>query len=372
MAKNVMEYRINRRTGDKISALGFGTGYLADVGKSAVDVLRCAYEGGINYYDLATSYAATYEYFREALGDVRKNIMIQAHFGNSYRNGGYAWTTNSDTIKRTVEWQLKTLNTDYIDYGFIHCLDETSDWNAYKKGGALRFLLDMHEQGVVRHLGLSSHTPAAARKVMEEVPLDMLMFSINPAYDYQQGDYGIGSVSERTALYQKCQAEGIGITVMKPFCGGQLLSAKHSPFGVALNHYQCVNYALDRPGVLTILPGMTTVQQVKHLLGFFQASDTEKDYSVISTFKPADAVGKCVYCNHCQPCPAELDVGMINKFYDLSAHGDPMAIEHYKALDKHAEDCIECGHCNSRCPFGVDQLVRMKEIAAFFTERGVK
>ena len=136
------------------------------------------------------------------------------------------------------------------------------------------------------------------------------MFSINPAYDYHHGDYAIGSADERMALYRRCQAEGVGISVMKAFSGGQLLDAKTSPFGQALTEYQCIQYALDKPGVLTVLPGVRDREDLERVLGFLEASPEERDYSVLGTFTPKDAAGACVYCNHCQPCPAGLDVGL--------------------------------------------------------------
>ena len=86
--------------------------------------------------------------------------------------------------------------------------------------------------------------------------LDVLMFSINPAYDYKRGEYGIGSVDERMELYRRCERDGVGISVMKPFAGGQLLNARTSPFKKALGEYQCLQYALDKPGVMTVLPGV--------------------------------------------------------------------------------------------------------------------
>ena len=362
-----MEYRINKRTGDKISVLGFGTSYIAQADeKDAIATIRQAYEGGVNYFDLATAESRTFPYFGAALGDVRKNVRYQIHFGANYQGGPYGFTLDAEAIKKSIHWQLEKLGTDYIDYGFIHCLDEVADWRKYQKNGALAFLMELKEQGVVRHLGLSSHTPATIQQVMDDVPLDMLMFSVNAAYDYHKGTYGKGSTDERTAVYRRCEAEGVGIAVMKPFAGGQLLDASLSPFGQALTHYQCLQYALDRPGVLTVLPGMSSVEQIKHLLGFFEASPEEKDYSVLGSFTPPDAVGKCVYCNHCAPCPQGIQIGLVNKYYDLALRGDAMAEEHYRALAKHASDCIQCGHCNSRCPFHVDQMARMKEINRHF------
>ena len=66
------------------------------------------------------------------------------------------------------------------------------------------------------------------------------------------------------------------------------------------------------------------------------------------------------------PAPAGLDIGLINKYYDLALAGDGMAADHYNKLSKHASDCIGCGHCDRRCPFHVQQSQRMKEIATYF------
>lgn len=362
-----MEYRINRRTGDRISVIGLGTSYISEVPEAeAVSTLIYAHEHGINYADLATAGAETFSYYAKALGSIRKEMIYQAHFGANYESGKYGWTTNLETVKRQIGWQLDTLKTDYIDYGFIHCLDERSDWESYRKNGVLQFLLDQKAAGVVRHIGLSTHTPALAQEVLNAGLLDQLMFSINPAYDYHHGDYANGSAEERAALYRRCEAEGIGISVMKPFSGGQLLDARTSPFGQALTRYQCIQYALDKPGVLTVLPGSHSVEEIRQLLGFFDATTKERDYSVLGSFTPKDASGACVYCNHCQPCPQGLDVGLINKYYDLAQAGDSMATEHYRSLERHAEDCIRCGHCEQRCPFHVKQMDRMEEIHRFF------
>ncbi len=362
-----MEYRIHKKTGDKISVIGLGTSYMAEISeKEAVKALLLAYENGINYADLATAGAKTFAYYGKAFADIRKDMLYQIHFGANYETGAYGWTTNLNKVKEQVDWMLKNLKTDYIDYGFIHCLDAASDWNAYQKNGVLEYLLGLKKQGIVKHIGLSTHTPVLANQILDAGLVEQLMFSINPGYDYHHGDYAKGSADERTRLYQRCEAQGIGITVMKPFSGGQLLNDKTSPFGKALTQYQCIQYALDRPGVLTVLPGIRSAEDVKELLGFFKASPEEKDYEILGAFTPKDAVGSCVYCNHCQPCPANLSVGLINKYYDLSKAGDSMAADHYKKLEKHASDCTACGHCDSRCPFKVKQSERMKEIAKYF------
>ena len=104
---------------------------------------------------------------------------------------------------------------------------------------------------------------------------------------------------DRMLLYREAESLGVGISVMKPFSGGQLLSPSTSPFGKALTPYQCIKYALDKPAVLTVLPGMRNREEVESTLRYFDVPDEEKDYSMISSLAPEDARGRCVYCNHC-------------------------------------------------------------------------
>ena len=362
-----MEYRTNRRTGDKISIIGLGASSISQAGeKEGIETLKMAFDNGINYFDLAGGDTECFPYYGEAFENVRDKVMYQIHFGANYETGSYGWTTNLEKVKKSIAWQLEQLKTDYINYGFIHCIDEESDWNAYQKNGILDYIKELKEKGVVKHIGISSHTPELVHKALDTGLIDMVMFSINPAYDYEQGTYANGSVNERMELYKRCEAEGVGISVMKAFSSGQLLDERTSPFGKALTKMQCIQYALDKPGVLTVLPGIRGKEDLEEILQFNKATDEEKDYSIISEFTPPEATGKCVYCNHCEPCPMGLDIGLINKYYDLSKAGDILAKDHYKNLEKTAKDCIQCGHCNTRCPFKVDQMSRMKEIANYF------
>lgn len=127
------------------------------------------------------------------------------------------------------------------------------------------------------------------------------------------------------------------------------LSAEKSPFGTALTHARCLQYALDRPGVLVAAPGVQTLAHFDQLLHFLTATDAEKDYSVIGSFKTDAVTGTCVYCNHCQPCPAGIDIGLVNKYYDLALAGDAIAANHYARLSVKADACLHCGHCERRC-----------------------
>lgn len=363
-----MEYRTLPHGGESISIIGLGTSSIGATGeRETEEVVRMAVENGINYFDMASADAVPFVAYGRALADVRSKVYMQIHFGADYKTGTYAWTVNLDNVKRSLDWQLRMLKTDYIDFGFIHCIDETKDWQKYVEGGIFDYLQQMKSSGVVHHIGLSSHTPVLANKVLDTGMVDMLMFSINPGYDYrQEGEFAIGSAGERMTLYRRCETEGVGISVMKPFGGGQLLDARTSPFKQALTEVQCIQYALDKPGVLTVLPGIRDREDLRRILSFTTASKEEKNYAILDTFIPHELEGTCVYCNHCQPCPKHINIGLINKYYDLACAGDYLAREHYDKLEVKADACNGCGHCNRRCPFHVDQISRMKQIAGYF------
>ena len=362
-----MEYRKLPHGEEMISVIGLGTSV---IGESSVDnvveTVTYALDHGINYIDMAGGHAAIFPGVGRALQGRRRDAMLQVHFGADYTSGQYGWNLTLDGTKKSVSWQLDQLKTDYIDFGFMHCLDEEADLVKYEKNGVLKYLLDMKAQGLVKHLGLSTHSPLLANRVLDMGLIDMLMFSINPAYDYGHGEYAYGEGNERYALYTRCEKEGVGISVMKPFNAGQLLDAAQSPFRQALSPAQCIQYALDRPGVITVMQGAGNVVQLKQNLSYLETTAEERDYSVIGTFTPDATKGSCVYCKHCHPCPAGLDIGLINKYYDLSKLGDPLAKEHYLTMEKTAKDCIHCGHCKKRCPFSVDQMQRMDEIKEYF------
>lgn len=365
-----MIYRTLPRGGEKISIIGLGMGSIHESGESEIEnTVRYAIEKGVNYFDMVASEAKPYAPYARAIKDNRSRVLLQMHFGALYDGGTYGWTRDVKKIKNAFESQLKLLQTDYTDFGFVHCIDEEDDYDdVMRKNGIWDYLRSLKEAGVIRHLGLSSHDPDIIRRFLDLDLIDMVMFSINPAYDYSTGTYGIGTSEQRSRLYRDCESAGVGISVMKPFGGGQLLNAKTSPFGQALSEHQCMQYALDRPGVLTVLPGIRGKRDLDKIFSFLDATQEQRDYSVIGRFAPQNAVGNCVYCNHCQPCPAGINIGLVNKYYDLALAGDELAKGHYQKLSVNASACLHCGHCESRCPFSVKQERRMDEINAYFTK----
>lgn len=362
-----METRKLPRGNEEISVIGLGSGSLQGSVDEMTAVIRKAMERGINFFDVAPSREEPLYAYGKAFKGKRDQVYTQMHFGAVYKDGKYGWSRDLDEIKKQFRKFLEILDTDYTDFGYIHCVDDVDDLEDVLNNGIFDYMKELKEKGVIHHLGFSSHNPEIARRLIETGEFDLFMFSINPAYDYTTPDeYAFGSLNERNELYLLCKKLGVGISVMKPFQAGQLLDARTSLFKEAFRHEQCLQYCLDKPAVITTLPGVRDMADLERILYFDRALESEKDYSRLLELSPVDAVGVCTYCNHCQPCPVGLDVGLINKYYDLSKAGDPMAVSHYEKLNLHAGDCVYCGHCENRCPFSVKQPERMKEISLYF------
>ena len=267
-----MQYRQLPHGGpnETFSVLGLGMGGIQVSPPEEIEaVVRTAIDNGINFFDLCAGGRSVYEPFGRAIAGRREQVFFQLHFGAVYNaKGDYGWSRNLKQIQDTFAWELKALGTGYADFGFLHCVDEDEDFDDLVENGVLDYLKELKAEGRVRHIGFSSHTPSVANRVLDTGLVDLMMFSINPAYDLEQGDeLGIGSNSERMKLFRRCEAMGVGISVMKPFHGGKLLEASTSPFRTAMTRYQCIQYALDRPGVLSVVPGVRNLEDLRALLG---------------------------------------------------------------------------------------------------------
>ena len=139
---------------------------------------------------------------------------------------------------------------------------------------------------------------------------------------------------------------------------------------MALTPVQCIHYALTRPAVASILVGYDTPEHVDAAVAYETAAEEERDYASVLAKAPHHAYGgQCTYCGHCAPCPAGIDIAMVNKLYDLaSMQGEvPATVRaHYQALSATAADCIACGGCETRCPFGVPVVERMEKAKKLF------
>ena len=362
-----MKYRRLPKGNELLSEVGLGLGNIYTAAPGVLEkTLEKGYELGITTYDLCCYVMDNYRAFKDVLGPVRDKVYTQMHLGIEYRSGEYGRTRDYDL---TLEWFEKTLEaagTDYTDFGFIHCIDEQKDVDTIMENGIWDYFLDCKKKGMIRHLGFSTHTVGIAERFLDTGVMDLFMFSINPAYDYRTGDLAFDDSDARMALYLRAAEEGVGTTVMKPFCGGLLLDPARTPIGITLTRNQCLRYALDTPGVVTAFGGIMDPEEASILASYSDAPEEEKDYSILAKAERPEGARSCVYCNHCRPCPVGIDIGLVNKYYDLARQGDSLAADHYRSLSLNAGDCIGCGHCDEVCPFGVTQTERMEAIREYF------
>lgn len=366
-----------------VSEIGFGGEWLERHPEDeSVELMRYAGEKGINIIDCWMPDPKSRDIIGRAMEGCRDRWFVQGHLGSTYQNGQYVRSRDMKHVVPAFEDLLKRLRTDYIDLGMIHYIDSEEDWDRAMNTDFIRYVHELHENGVIRHIGLSTHNPVMAKRAVETGFVEMILFSINPAFDmhpatdnldnmfgeYEEGLSGIDE--ERASLYRLCEEKDVGITVMKGFFGGRLFDAKTSPFGTAFTPAQCIHYALTRPGVSSILVGYDTKEQVDEAVSYETASDDEKDYASVIASAPLHSYsGQCTYCGHCRPCPVNIDIAMVNKFYDLAVQQPevPESVRsHYEALGTTASACIGCKGCESRCPFGVKVAERMERTAALF------
>ena len=379
-----MEYRKLGNTGLSVSVIGMGCEGFAEENYGMTQKMFDAAERlGINYFDLYASDPQMRAAVGRAMKGRREKFVIQSHICSVWKNGQYLRTRNLEEVKAGFEESMRLLDLDYLDVGMLHYCDAMSDWEEIVNNGILDYARELKAEGRIRHIGLSSHNPLVAERAVKEGKIEVLMFSVNPCYDLQPANEDVEELwadrnyekhltnmdPDRQRLYEVCQQEGVGITVMKAFAGGELLGSNQIA-GISLTANQCIAYALSRPAVSVICCGAHSVEELEQSAAYCEAPAEEKDYAAaLASFPRVSWEGHCMYCSHCEPCPKFIDIASVTKFYHLARAQEtiPETVrEHYAVLTAHAGDCVQCGACEKRCPFGVAIRENMKAANELF------
>ena len=379
-----MKYRKLGKTGIMVSEIGFGGEWLERHEEAeSVELMKYAHDKGINIVDCWMPDPKSRDIIGKAMEGCRDTWFVQGHIGSTWQDGQYVRSRDMKYVRPAFEDLLERFHSDYVDLGMIHYIDSMEEWDKAMNGEFIEYVHELHEKGIIKHIGLSTHNPKIGKLAVETGFIEMILFSINPAFDMRPATEDLDSMfegydkdnlsgidPERAEFYQMCEEHQVGLTVMKGFFGGRLFNKEQSPFGVAFTPSQLIHYALTRPGVSSILCGYDTKEQVDQAVHYEEAEDKEKDYASVLASAPLHSyTGQCTYCGHCKPCPADIDIAMVNKFYDLASSQKSVpesVLEHYKALSHTASECIGCKGCESRCPFGVEVAARMEKTAELF------
>ena len=224
-----MKYRHLGKTGLKVSEIGFGAEWLQ--GKTleeSKELIDYCHSEGVNFMDCWMSEPNVRTNIGIAIKDTREDWIIQGHFGSTWQDGH---------------------QIDYLDFGMVHYVDEVEDFENIMNGEFIKYVRQQKKDGVIRHIGISTHSPTVALLATEVEDIELIMFSINPAFDMLASINDIavyieddtyknkeleGLAPERAELYQVCKDKDIPLVVMKGYAGGRLLRDEDSPFGVAL------------------------------------------------------------------------------------------------------------------------------------------
>jgi len=382
-----MIYRRLGKTGIDVSVIGLGAEHLDLKPYERIDeTVGACLEHEINIMDLFMPGREVRENIGKALGAKRKDMIIQGHIGSVDINQQFDKSRDIALCEKYFEDLMRYLKTDYIDVGMLFFIDTDEEYKQVFESEIFPYAQRLKREGKIRAIGAGSHKYEVAKRLVEKELIEVLMFSLNPAFDITPAGEDafstietndgftkfetVGIDKKRAELYRLCESKNVAITAMKTYGAGKLLSAEHSPFGRALTTSQCIHYALERPAVASALVGMQFRSEVEEAVKYLSATDGERDYTgIVNSFKGGFG-GQCVYCNHCQPCPAEINVAELMKFLDaalLDRNNIPVnIIDGYKALGRGASECTECGNCEARCPFGVEVITNMRTAREVF------
>ena len=335
-----MEYRTLGKTGLQISRLGFGGIPIQKVDAKVTRALvEEMIEKGINYIDTARGYTVSEEYLGEALEGVRDKFILATKSMNRTKEGMVA----------DIEIRLKNLRTDYIDIYQVHNPSVEQLEQVMAPGGALEALMEAKEAGKIGHIGLTGHSIEIFEKAVELPWVETFMFPYNIVET--QGE----------ELMKKCTENNIGFIVMKPLAGGAIEDAD-----LALR-FICAN-----PDVSVVIPGMFDVKEIEQNLAACEnkAPLSEEELKKMEHLRNTMGSNFCRRCNYCQPCAKGINISQIFILYgylDRYGLGD-WAKDRYNTLSAKASACVECGACESRCPYNLPIREMLKFAAEKFGE----
>ena len=379
--KTDMQFRPLGNTGLMVSEISIGCGGFEKIDSAAsLELMTMALDSGMNYIDIYDASPVTRSNIGYALQGRRDEMIIQGHIGTVWANGQHTRTRDLDSTRMGFEDLLTRLGTDHIEVGMIHITYSRKEWEEIQNSPFLDYVFKLKKEGKIKHIGLSSHNAEVALMAAKSGWVEVIMFSLNPAFDRLRGgaipwekgamdnlQAGIDPV--RVEFYDYCATHHIGVTVMKTFGGGgRLLDEKTSPLGVRYTPEQCIAYCLAKPCISTCILGIDNLDELKRDLHWIHATDVEKDYTTVGKQKQFAKAGDCTYCNHCSPCTVGIPIAKVNELLD-KAKTDGMTPDlqaEYDHLPHHAGECTHCGACMSRCPFGVDIPTRMDKAKEMF------
>lgn len=290
--------------------------------EAAVRLLRRAYEGGMRFFDTARAYSDSETKVGAAFDGMRDKIVLATK--TQAKNPADFW--------RDLETSLRELRTDYIDVYQLHCAKR-----CYRPGDGTGMYEAMEEakaQGKIRHIGITAHLLGVAEEIVASGLYETLQFP----FSYLASPRDL-------ALVEACEAAGMGFIAMKGLAGGLLNNAE-----------ACMAFMLGHEA----LPiwGIQREEELEQWLAFFAREPelTPELEAVIEADRAALAGDFCRGCGYCMPCTVGIPINQCARISQLLRRA-PSAVwlnEHWQGEMAKIDDCLDCGLCMSRCPYGLE------------------
>lgn len=312
------------KTGIKVKRLGFGGIPIQRVGQSqAVETVLHAIERGVDFIDTSRLYTVSESLIGKALTMTDRKVAVATK----------SMSTTADGIRKDIELSLTDLKLDFIDLYQCHYV---KDEDAYRKivstGGALSGLLKAKQEGLIGHMGITTHSLDLLERVLDDDIFETIMVC-----------FSFLEPKAKEKVIPKAAGKGVGVIAMKPFSGG-----------VIDNPNLALKYVLSQPGVV-VIPGVESKALVDQNWAVFSGGYalSSAELKEIEAIRARYAKSFCRRCNYCQPCSEEIPIETIMGMrFAWKRFGDAFLQTQWvkKGLQK-AQNCTECGECLPRCPY---------------------
>lgn len=330
------------KTGIITNNVGFGGIPLQRLTRGeAAAVVRHMIEKGVNYFDSARGYTVSESYIGDAVRDFDRKSLILA---------SKAPPVTYDGFSEQVALSLAALGTDYIDLYQLHNVKSKADIDtAFSRGGAYSAFTELREQGKVLHFGITAHKREVLDYAMEKYgdKIETIMFPYNIVEN--QG----------VETFRAAKRLNIATIAMKPLGGGNITDATLA-----------MKYALQNDFIDIAIPGIGSAGEGEQDISFDDVPLTGEQLRMCDEIRRRLGDNFCRRCSYCAPCTAGIDIPGVFTLqnyldnYDLA----DWAKARYAAQSKKAGDCVKCGLCETRCPYGLDIMARMEKIKQIFGE----
>ena len=333
-----MEYTNLGNTGLKVSRLGFGGIPIQRITQEeATALIHKLPEYGVNYIDTARGYTVSEEYLGIAMEGIRDKFVLATK----------SMARTKEAMEKDIETSLKNLRTDHIDLYQVHNAPPAQMDIVTSEGGALEALLEAKAADKIGHIGVTAHEVATFEMALDMDWVETIMFPYN-FVELQAAD-----------LIRKCAEKGKGFICMKPLAGGAIENAPLAMRFIASNKDITVN-----------IPGMASEDELKQNVAAVCDPTPISEEELREVQNIRDTLGNqfCRRCNYCQPCTMGINISFcftINGY--LTRYGlKDWAIGRYKGMAVEPNACIECGMCESRCPYHLPIIDLLKDVYSNF------